>query len=188
MNEIIKRYNMGMSIINNNQGVKTMLNKIYNKISNMLKKVGYHFVGYKVDIEQNIFDIKSLREYKVGIYDFKALQKDVSNKNGDVMKNTYNIKALRDTQSHIIDDIKAIQLTIKSSKPKASWGAKFKFGDEILEEIAKILVPYKDDDYLGNYGNKILIDIIDDINDKFNGFTNTYNDVCDDVDDINLTK
>ena len=66
MNEITKRYNIGMSIIKNNKGVKTMLNKIrayiwyysksiyatiYNKINSMLEKVGYHFVGYKVDIK-----------------------------------------------------------------------------------------------------------------------------------------
>ena len=37
MNEIIKRYNIGMSIINNNQGVKTMklIKAIYNKIRNI---------------------------------------------------------------------------------------------------------------------------------------------------------
>ena len=28
MNHITKRYNIGISIINNNQGVKTMINKI----------------------------------------------------------------------------------------------------------------------------------------------------------------
>ena len=66
--------------------MKTIYNKISNIINNMLEKVGYHFVGYKVDIDQNIFDIKAIREYKVGLYDFGIVQ----------------------------DDIKAIQLTIKS--------------------------------------------------------------------------
>ena len=55
MNEIIKRYNIGLSIINNNRGLIAMLKTIYNKISsiinNMLEKVGYHLIGYKVDIE-----------------------------------------------------------------------------------------------------------------------------------------
>ena len=73
MNEINKRYNIGMSIINNNQGVKTMLNniikpsiiiksyKIFNRLKSIINKVfenvGYFFIGYKVDIEQNQSDI-----------------------------------------------------------------------------------------------------------------------------------
>ena len=68
--------------------MRIIYNKISNIINNMLEKVGYHFVGYKVDIEQNIFDIKAIREYKVGLYDFGIVQ----------------------------DDIKAIQLTIKSMR------------------------------------------------------------------------
>tara|TARA_Y100001963_G_scaffold99255_1_gene136624 strand:+ start:1919 stop:2644 length:726 start_codon:yes stop_codon:yes gene_type:complete len=79
--------------------MKTIYNKISNIINSMLEKVGYFFVGYKVDIEQNIFDIKAIRKYKVGLHEFKN-----------------SIKALRDTQSHIIDDIKAIQLTIKPKR------------------------------------------------------------------------
>lgn len=73
MNDINKRYNIGMSIINNNQGVKTMLNniikpsriiksyKIFNRLKSIINKVfenvGYFFIGYKVDIEQNQSDI-----------------------------------------------------------------------------------------------------------------------------------
>lgn len=59
--------------------------------------------------------------------------------------------------------------------------------DEILEEIAKILIPYKNEDYLENvkssfygvdFGHKILIDIIGDINDRFKGFNSIYNKAC----------
>lgn len=57
-----------------------------------------------------------------------------------------------------------------------------------LKKIAKILVAYNDEEYLQNikdwgsfnYGNKMLVDIIDDINDKFKGFNAIFNDVCDD--------
>ena len=92
MNHITKRYNIGISIINNNQGVKTMINKIkayiwyysksiyaliYNKINSMLEKIGYFFVGYKVDIEQNQDDIKAIREYKIGLHKFKTLTNDI---------------------------------------------------------------------------------------------------------------
>lgn len=114
MNEINKRFNIGMSIqdkynsktiniirndwnnyynqylkINNNQGVKTMLKKIYNKINNMLEKVGYHFVGYKVDIEKNQDDIRAIREYKVGAYDFGQLKNEL-NARIDMIENNHN--------------------------------------------------------------------------------------------------
>jgi hypothetical protein len=60
--------------------------------------------------------------------------------------------------------------------------------NNILKKIAKILVSYNDEEYLQNikdwgrfnYNNKMLVDIIDDINDEFKGFNNIFNDVCDD--------
>jgi hypothetical protein len=60
--------------------------------------------------------------------------------------------------------------------------------NNILKKIAKILVSYNDEEYLQNikdwgrfnYDNKMLVDIIDDINDEFKGFNNMVNDVCDD--------
>jgi len=66
----------------------------------------------------------------------------------------------------------------------------------ILEGIAKILCQYDNKEYLDNikewgrfnYDNKILFDIVDDINDKFNGFTNIYHDVYEDDNNINLTN
>mgnify|MGYP003114435579 CR=1 FL=1 len=86
MSEIIKRYNIGMSIINNNRGVKTMLKTIYNKISsiinNMLEKVGYFLIGYKVDIELLMTNTRFCKSWVI--------------KNGD--------------------DIKAIELVIKSMR------------------------------------------------------------------------
>ena len=39
MNEIIKRYNIGLSIINNNRGLIAMLKTIYNKISSIINKM-----------------------------------------------------------------------------------------------------------------------------------------------------
>ena len=123
MNEINKRYNLGMSIqdkynsktmriilndwinyynqylkINNNQGVKTMLNniikpsriiksyKIFNRLKSIINKVfenvGYFFIGYKVDIELN---------------------------QSDILEAKAKIRILRNTQSHNIDDIQAIE-------------------------------------------------------------------------------
>jgi len=73
MNDINKRYNIGLSIINNSGGFKAMLNdiikpsriiksyKIYNRLKSIINKVfenvGYFFIGYKVDIELNQSDI-----------------------------------------------------------------------------------------------------------------------------------
>ena len=56
---------------------KSIYALIYNKINSMLEKIGYHFVGYKVDIEQNQDDIKAIREYKVGLHKFKTLTNDI---------------------------------------------------------------------------------------------------------------
>jgi len=94
MNDINKRYNIGLSIINNNQGVKAMLNdiikpsriiksyKIFNRLKSIINKVfenvGYFFIGYKVDIEQN---------------------------QSDILEAKAKIRILRNTQSHNIDDI-----------------------------------------------------------------------------------
>jgi len=94
MNEINKRYNIGMSIINNNQGVKTMLNniikpsriiksyKIFNRLKSIINKVfenvGYFFIGYKVDIEQNANDIRAIRKYKIGLHEFKELKNELN--------------------------------------------------------------------------------------------------------------
>jgi len=94
LNNINKRYNIGISIINNNQGVKAMLNdiikpsriiksyKIYNRLKSIINKVfenvGYFFIGYKVDIEQN---------------------------QSDILEAKAKIRILRNTQSHNIDDI-----------------------------------------------------------------------------------
>ena len=50
--------------------MRIIYNKISNIINNMLEKAGYHFVGYKVDIEQNISDIKAIKKYKVGLNKF----------------------------------------------------------------------------------------------------------------------
>jgi len=94
LNNINKRYNIGISIINNNQGVKAMLNdiikpsriiksyKIFNRLKSIINKVfenvGYFFIGYKVDIEQN---------------------------QSDILEAKAKIRILRNTQSHNIDDI-----------------------------------------------------------------------------------
>jgi len=94
LNDINKRYNIGLSIINNNQGVKAMLNdiikpsriiksyKIFNRLKSIINKVfenvGYFFIGYKVDIEQN---------------------------QSDILEAKAKIRILRNTQSHNIDDI-----------------------------------------------------------------------------------
>ena len=57
--------------------MKTIYNKISNIINSMLEKVGYHFVGYKVDIYQNQYDISAIRKYKVGLHEFKEFKKEV---------------------------------------------------------------------------------------------------------------
>ena len=162
---------------------------IYNKISNIIN-----------NIIDSVFHSK---------YNPIATKNMVNSFIKDIAKNKYFIKALRDTQSHIIDDIKAIQLTIKSMREDyeslknkhnqlatdynslkcQKWtkhtllDTPFKDDDDTLKKIAKILVPYDNDGI-----NLNIDDVVDDINDVFNGFTNTYNDVCDNDNNINLTK
>ena len=53
--------------------------------------------------------------------------------------------------------------------------------DYILKKIAKILVPY--DNSITT--NKMIFDIVDDINDVFKGFTNMYHDAFYDDDNNN---
>ena len=151
MNEINKRYNLGMSIqdkynrktmriilndwsnyynqylkINNNQGVKTMLNniikpsriiksyKIFNRLKSIINKVfenvGYFFIGYKVDIEQNQMDIL---EAKAKI---RILRSNQSQNTKGQLSNEYCIKALRNTQSHNIDDIQTLIEEVEALK------------------------------------------------------------------------
>ena len=57
--------------------------------------------------------------------------------------------------------------------------------DTTLKQVAKILVPYKNEDNLQFYK---ISDIVDDINDVFNGFNSIYNKACDDDNNINLSK
>jgi len=94
MNDINKRYNIGLSIINNSGGFKAMLNdiikpsriiksyKIFNRLKSIINKVfenvGYFFIGYKVDIELN---------------------------QSDILEAKSKIRILRNTQSHNIEDI-----------------------------------------------------------------------------------
>ena len=168
MNEINKRYNLGMSIqdkynsktmriilndwinyynqylkINNNQGVKTMLNniikpsriiksyKIFNRLKSIINKVfenvGYFFIGYKVDIEQNQMDIL---EAKAKI---RILRSNQSQNTKGQLSNEYCIKALRDTQRHNIEDIqtltKDIEVLMTNTRFCKSWV--IKNGDNI---------------------------------------------------------
>ena len=150
MNDINKRYNIGLSIINNNQGVKAMLNniikpskiiksyKIFNRLKSIINKVfenvGYFFIGYKVDIEQNQSDIL---EAKAKIRILRSNQSQ-NTKTNEI--NEYGIKALRDTQSHNIDDIKVIQKKIHLIKVIQ----KYKIGLHEFEELKKEVEAVKD--------------------------------------------
>ena len=50
--------------------------------------------------------------------------------------------------------------------------------------MLKILIPY--DNSIRT--NKMIFDIVDDINDKFNGFTNIYHDLYEDDNNINSNQ
>ena len=110
-------------------GIKTMLNKIrayiwyysksiyatiYNKINSMFEKIGYHYIGYKVDIEQNIFDIKSIREYKVGIYDFKAFKKVVEKDISDTREYLNNLKSSLNKRLLKLEDFELRTLNLEN--------------------------------------------------------------------------
>ena len=211
MNNKINRYNIGLSIINNNRGLiamlKTILNKCYNVLCNTIDKIGEYIynVGYPtksikkklkyayVRLIRNNFILSNLRG-------FKHLWKlgDVVNGYVDYCKFK---NSTRQTHKHIWTNIEAIETTIKSMENKNSL-LKTPFKDDTpletkhdeykylvdigeentLKQIAKILVPY--DNSITT--NKMIFDIVDDINDKFNGFNNIYHDVFNDDDNINL--
>lgn len=134
MNDINKRYNIGLSIINNNQGVKTMLNniikpsriiksyKIFNRLKSIINKVfenvGYFFIGYKVDIELN---------------------------QSDILEAKAKIRILRNTQSHNIDDIEKIKTEdIQGIKYHIKAIRKYKIGLHEFGELKKEVEALKD--------------------------------------------
>jgi len=157
MNEINKRYNIGMSIINNNQGVKAVgkiilvigaiLNKtikpsiiiksykIFNRlksiINKVLEKVGYFFIGYKVDIEQN---------------------------QSDILEAKAKIRILRNTQSHNIDDIQALNDLL------------FTTNNKILNDCSKELISFIID--AKEYEDNIDIKDVNNILRKYINLTN----------------
>ena len=151
MNEINKRYNIGLSIINNNQGVKAMLNniikpsiiiksyKIFNRLKSIINKVlenvGYFFIGYKVDIEQNQSDIleakakiRILRNTQShNIEDIQALKKYVSKKFVKIelhMANTEQIKTLTKDVEVLKDTINILRKHINLSNERGQDGTK----------------------------------------------------------------
>ena len=126
MNDINKRYNVGLSIINNNRGLiamlKTILNKCYSVLCNTIDKIGEYIynVGYPtksikkklkyayVRLIRNNFILSNLRG-------FKHLWKlgDVVNGYVDYCKFK---NSTRQTNKHIWTNIEAIELTIKSMR------------------------------------------------------------------------
>ena len=172
MNHITKRYNIGMSIINNNKGVKTMLNKIrayiwyysksiyatiYNKINSMFEKIGYHYIGYKVDIEQNIFDIKSIREYKVGIYDFKAFKKVVEKDISDTREYLNNLKSSLNKRLLKLEDFE-----LRTLKEKA-------------ERVLNLENEFDEKENAFRLANKLINSDNTNINNLVNELDNTFN-------------
>jgi len=157
MNEINKRYNIGMSIINNNQGVKAVgkiilvigaiLNKtikpsiiiksykIFNRLKSIINKVfenvGYFFIGYKVDIEQN---------------------------QSDILEAKAKIRILRNTQSHNIDDIQALNDLL------------FTTNNKILNDCSKELISFIID--AKEYEDNIDIKDVNNILRKYINLTN----------------
>ena len=172
MNHITKRYNIGMSIINNNNGVKPMLNKIrayiwyysksiyatiYNKINSMFEKIGYHYIGYKVDIEQNIFDIKSIREYKVGIYDFKAFKKVVEKDISDTREYLNNLKSSLNKRLLKLEDFE-----LRTLKEKA-------------ERVLNLENEFDEKENAFRLANKLINSDNTNINNLVNELDNTFN-------------
>lgn len=157
MNEINKRYNIGMSIINNSQGVKAVgkiilvigaiLNKtikpsiiiksykIFNRLKSIINKVlenvGYFFIGYKVDIEQN---------------------------QSDILEAKAKIRILRNTQSHNIDDIQALNDLL------------FTTNNKILNDCSKELISFIID--AKEYEDNIDIKDVNNILRKYINLTN----------------
>ena len=134
MNELNNRYNIGISIINNNQGVKKMLNrilkpsliiksyKIYNKIrayiwyyskssySLIYNKVGKFLISIVDSVFNNKYNpIATKSMVNIFIEDVKTLK--------DISKGLKNeIIILRKTQGHIIDDINALEICVGMAK------------------------------------------------------------------------
>ena len=215
--------------------IKAIYNKIYNIIDGILEKVGYHFVGYKVDILNDGYSIKALQKFtRFNVDDIKAIQLTIKSIREDyeslkTYHNNLSIDYRDNSASHtnllklknelnnrinMIENKKSLLDTPFKDDKLYEVDKETLFINEIednnndkiatlerinkqyerlltsdnnyiLEEIAKILVPYEKEDNLQFYK---INDIVDDINDVFNEFNNIYNDVNDNDNNINLTK
>ena len=160
------------SMLINIKGVKTMLNKIrayiwyysksiyatiYNKINSMFEKIGYHYIGYKVDIEQNIFDIKSIREYKVGIYDFKAFKKVVEKDISDTREYLNNLKSSLNKRLLKLEDFE-----LRTLKEKA-------------ERVLNLENEFDEKENAFRLANKLINSDNTNINNLVNELDNTFN-------------
>jgi len=164
MNEIIKRYNICMSIINNNQGVRAMLNKIkwiiaksLNKISNiidsMFEKVGYHFVGYKVDIELLMTTMRYIKSNVIKNGDnIRALEKDIS----DTREYLNNLKSSLNKRLLKLEDFELRTLKEKAEKV-LNLENEFDEKENAFRLANKLIdTPFKDDDNLDNCANDVI--------------------------------
>ena len=207
------------SMLINIKGVKAMINKIrayiwyysksiyatiYNKINSMLEKVGYFFVGYKVDIEQNQDDIKAIREYKVGLHKFKTLTNDIkaveicinlAKSEHESLTNLHNNLCL-DVSDFKTRLLKLEDFEVRTLKEKAEkvLNLENEFDEkENAFRLANKLIdtPFKEYDNTINFNlNDTITNLVNELDNVFNygGYTNK-NDIKEIVSKhINLSK
>lgn len=203
MNNKINRYKIGLSIINNNRGLiamlKTILNKCYNVLCNTIDKIGEYIynVGYPtksikkklkyayVRLIRNNFILSNLRGFKhlwklgdvvngyVDYCKFKNSTRQAQNINKEKFVVYSKMITKLNTRIDIMENKHSLLDTpFKDDTPLET---------NTLKQIAKILSAYDNDGI-----NINVDDIVDDINDKFNGFNNIFIDICDDNNNINL--
>ena len=89
-----------------------MLKRIKSKINNILEKIGFHYVGYKVYISEIMRDIKQLKKDINRIDDIKTLDeriKALENNNNDIddvkIDNIINDGLIIEFANYITDNI-----------------------------------------------------------------------------------
>ena len=148
--------------------MKTIINKIKAIIENILEYIGFHYVGYKVDIEMNEKEIKALRDrldeyaiYNDGIikehkHQIKVNKRNIDNNYITIENLEDNIQSVENRMDYEMDFINEDQLheafydfkqeNIKNGELH-ELRKKVEQHDNEIEDIYHDQLVYGDDDY-----------------------------------------
>ena len=126
--------------------MKIIYNKISSIINSMLEKVGYFFVGYKVDILNNGYSIKALQKFtRFNVDDIKAIQLTIKSMREDYesFKNKHNKLSRsyvdsKELLNNLNTRINALEIANELNKvDKEVYSEKFNLGEALKDELTK---------------------------------------------------